>query len=350
MLIKILSILMWLVVTPFCCGLSITRYMRKEYQNLTMIMVTGYFLMLALFQIIYIPFIVFYNHFKLLVIVYGTGITVFAVFSLVLNGKYWMSHHKHVEQMHWSTYALWMIALVLIGFQLYKTVFYQFYDSDDALYAVTSVITYQNNNMYVKLPYTGEASTLDVRHAFSSAPIFISFLAGASGIHPTIVTHLLFACAVLVLFYMLIKLIADILVEKQYVPLFLILVSIMNLFGNNTIYTSSTFLLTRTSQGKAFLGNIIPAAAILGLLLVWKNLKKELSAKQQIAPWILLSCVMITAGYTSLLGLVLAPLLIGGATVLFAFLYRKPKILLPCVLSMTPVVIIGALYLSLLMG
>lgn len=350
MLIRILSILMWLVVTPFCCGLSITRYMRKECQNLTMIMVTGYFLMLALFQIIYIPFIVFFNHFKPLVIVYGAGSAVFAVFSLVLNGKYWMSHRKHVEQMHWSTYALWMLALALIGFQLYKTVFYQFHDGDDAFFAVTSVITYQNNNMYVKLPYTGEASTLDVRHAFSSAPIFISFLAGTSGIHPAIVTHVIFACAVLVLFYMLIKLIADILVDKRYVPFFLILVSIMNVFGNNTIYTSSTFLLTRTSQGKAFMGNIIPAAAILGLLLVWKELLRETSVKQRVAPWILLSCVMVTAGYTSLLGLVLTPMLIVCATVLFAFLYRRPKILLPCVFSMIPVVVMGALYATLLIG
>lgn len=350
MLIRILSILMWLVVTPFCCGLSITRYMRKESQNLTMIMVTGYFLMLALFQVIYIPFIVFYNHFKPLVIVYGVGIAVFAVFSLVLNGRYWISYRKHVEQMPWSRYALWMIALGLIGFQLYKTVFYQFHDGDDAFYAVTSVITYQNNNMYVKLPYTGEASTLDVRHAFSAAPIFISFLAGASGIHPTIVTHVIYACAVLLLFYMLVKLIADILVDKNYVPLFLIFVSIMNLFGNNTIYTSSTFLLTRTSQGKAFLGNIIPAAAILGLLLVWKNLFQETPIKQRSAPWMLLSCIMVTAVYTSLMGLVLAALLIGGATVFFAIRYRMPKILLPCALSMTPLVVIGALYVKLFIG
>ncbi len=350
MLIRILSILMWLLVTPFCCGLSITRYMRKESQNLTMIMVTGYFLMLALFQIIYIPFIVFYNHFKPLVIVYGAVIAVFSVLSLVFNGRYWMAHHKHVEQMRWTTYTFWMIALGLIGFQLYMTVFYQFHDSDDAFFAVTSVITYQNNNMYVKLPYTGVASALDVRHAFSSAPIFISFLAGASGIHPTIVTHVIFVCPVLLLFYMLIKLIADILVDKSYVPLFLIFVSMINIFGNNTIYTSSTFLLTRTSQGKAFMGNIIPAATILGLLLVWKELLDEGSVKQKITPWILLSCVTVTAGYTSLLGLVLSPLVIISTTILFAFFYRRPKILLSCALSMIPLVTIGALYAKLLIG
>ncbi|MDD3206814.1 MAG: DUF6077 domain-containing protein [Lachnospiraceae bacterium] len=353
MLIKLMAIFMWLAVTPFCCGLSITRYMRKKYQNLSMILVTGYFLMLALFQIIYILFVVFYNHFKPLVVVYGVGIAALSVISLACNGKYWIKQHQKIEKVSWTTVVLWLIAFGLVGFQLYKTIFYQFHDGDDALYAVHSVITWQNNNMYMRTAYTGESSVLDVRHAFSAAPVFISFLAGASGIHPTIVTHVLYASAVLLLFYLLIKLIADILVEKQYVPIFLIFVSLMNLFGNDNIYMSSTFLLTRTSQGKAFLGNIIPAAAILGLLLVWRNLKESdskvtVNQTNSFVPWILLSCVMITAVYTSLMGLMLAALLIGGTTVLLACFYKKPKLLIPCILSMVPLFVIGLLYVKLL--
>jgi len=368
---------MWLVIVPFCCGLSLTRYMKKEYQNLAMIMVAGYFLVLALFQVVYIPFVVFYNHFAPLVMVYGILMTVLSVASLIWNGPYWVKQYHPVQSIRhasWTTLGLWLVALTVVGFQLYKNIFYQFHDGDDALYAVTSVITWQNQNMYARVAYTGEASALDVRHAFSAAPIFISFLAKISGIHPTIVTHVIFSTVVLILFYLLIKLVADVLVDKTYVPLFLIFVSIMNIFGNNTIYLNSTFLLTRTAQGKAFLGNHIPVACILGLLLLWKQLisDKKMSSPmladdndaagknpgdegigsatnpaERVCIWVFLSCVMITAVYTSLMGLLLAALLIGGVTFFYTIYFRKIRVLLSCVIAMLPLVLMGGLYVKL---
>lgn len=345
----VVAIMMWLVIAPFCLGLSLARWIKKEYQNLTMIMVMGYFVMLALFQAVYVPFIVFYNHFEPLVMVYAVMTAILAVVSLILNGGYWRKNRIVYRKGKWSTYGIWVIALGLIGFQLYKTVVYQFHDGDDAFYAVTSVITNTTRNMYLYLPYTGESSLLDKRHAFSAAPIFISFLASVFHLHPTIVTHMVYSAFILLLTYMIYKLIGDILLEKENVPLFLIFLSIINIFGNSTIYTSATFLLTRTGQGKAFLSNIIPAAGILGLLLVWKDMKAGQTGDERKAiPWIFLSLVMITAVYTSMMGILLAAMLVGGVTVLFVFLYRKLALLIPCMLAMTPLLAIGLLYLKII--
>lgn len=330
---------MWLVIAPFCMGISLTRGLKREYQGFTMIMVMGYFVLLALFQVVYVPFVVFYNHFEPLVMVYAILVAVISAASLLINGRYWLKNLPKFKPVKWTTCVLWLVALALIGFQLYKTIFYQFHDGDDAFYAVTSVITNTTKNMYRYLPYTGESSLLDKRHAFSAAPVFISFLASVFHLHPTIVTHVVYSAFILILIYMIYKLIGDILLEKEYVPLFLIFLSIMNLFGNSTIYTSATFLLTRTGQGKAFLGNIIPAAGILGLLLLWKDLSRK-------TPWIFLSMVMITAVYTSMMGILLAAMLVGGVTVLFVFIYKKITLLIPCMLSMVPLLGIGLLYLK----
>ena len=373
----IISIVMWLLIAPFCLGLSLTRWIKKEYQSITMIMVTGYFIMLALFQVVYVPFIVFYNHFEPLVKVYAVLIAVLSAVSLIGNGAYWIQNRPIFRKIKWTTYLLWLVALALIGFQLYKTIFYQFHDGDDAYYAVISVITNTTKNMYLYLPGTGESSLLDKRHAFSAAPVFISFLASVFHLHPTIVTHVVYSAWILVFFYMVYKLIGDILLEKEHVPLFLIFVSIMNLYGNSTIFTSATFLLTRTGQGKAFLSNIIPAAGILGLLLVWKGLQQTIEKNQAeeqsdkrkadnfkelmngklqkkewhgkagtAAPWIFLSFVMITAVYTSMMGILLSALLVGGVTVLFVIIYKRLTLLMPCMISMTPLLCIGLLYLK----
>lgn len=363
MIAKAILIVIWLCLIPFCCGLWITRCMPKKYQNCSMVMVTGFFFVLALFQVVYIPFIVYYNHFLPLVYVFSGIILCFAFFSLCLHGKYFIKNRQPVEQMSWSTYALWMIAIGLIGFQLYMNVFYQFHDGDDADYVVQSVITWQNHNMYMRSAYTGESSLLDVRHAFSSAPVFIAFLAEVTGIHPTIITHVLYSSMILLIFYLIVKLVADLLVDKKYAPFFLILVSLIQIFGNTTIYQNSTFLLTRTAQGKAFLGNIIPTAAILGLLLVRdtygenpdQNLNQNPNRKYEklllpksslYAPWIFLSLVMVTAVFTSLMGLLLAGLFIGGTVVLLAIVDRKPILLLRCVVAMLPLGVIGGLYIK----
>lgn len=345
------SLFFWLCIIPFCAGLSLTRGLHKSVQNLSMIMVTGYFMMLAIFQSIYLFFVVFYNHFEMLVIVFEVVMILFALISLIVNGKYRLTNRRQKEKVKWSTVILWFVVLLLVGFQCYKTVFFQFLDGDDSFYAVLPVITNTNNRMYVDLPYTGETSDIDKRHAFSSAPIFIAFLSRVCNIHPAIMAHVIFSVVVIVLMYMLYKLVADVLLEKEkaYVPLFLIFINIMNLYGNNTIYTSSTFLLTRTSQGKAFLANIIPAAAILGLLLVWKNLTREEPGRAA-APWILLSGIMITAGYTSITGILFVGLPVGLGVLFLAIAYKKISLLVPCMLAMLPLFVFGLLYLKVLLG
>ncbi len=52
---------------------------------------------------------------------------------------------------------------------------------------------------------------------------------------------------------------------------FLILVSLLQIFGNTSIYTNATFFLMRTWQGKSILCNLVLLTAVWALLRLWET-------------------------------------------------------------------------------
>lgn len=343
-----IRLVFWMIVIPYCLGIPLASRFGMYGRTLEMTLVSGYFLMVSIFQVYYLFFVLFYNHFIPLVWLSAITFFMIALGSLIILGKHHIGGRKSGKQKKEPLeVCLWLVFAVLLGVQLIMTVMYAYPDGDDAFYAVTSVITDTNNNMYINIPYTGETSVLDKRHAFSSAPILIAFLGRVCGVHPVIMSNVFFSVAVIILTYMLYKLIATVLLEdkKEYIPLFMITICILYLFGNSTIYQDTTFLLTRTGQGKAFLANLIPAASVLGLLLLNNNLKSKEEFNKSNAVWILLSQVILAAGYTSTMGMFMGPLLVGGGVLLLAIQYKRPYLLVKLFVTMLPILICGGLYI-----
>ena len=345
-----IKLLFWMVMIPFGCGIPLAAGFGLRGRSFEMTWVSGYLVMVSLFQIYYIFFILFYNHFTPLVWLTGISYVAIAVFAWIRYGKYHVGGRKagryrktKIEIVGWAVFA------ILLLFQVYMTLFYYYPDGDDAFYAVTSVITTTNDTMYINIPYTGETSVLDKRHAFSSAPIFISFLAKVCGVHPVVMSNVFFSIVIIILTYMIYKLIAaELLADKvETIPLFMIIMSILTLYGNSTIYQASTFLLTRTGQGKAFLANLVPAVTLLALLYIDKN-EKANQPDAKMTPWVVLSCSMLTAGYTSTMGMFLGPFLAGGGSLLLAFRHKKNTIVRNFAIAALPLLILSILYLLLI--
>ena len=334
----------WMIIIPFCCGIPIARKFSREGRYLEMTFLSGYLVVISAVQVLYLGFVIWYNHFVPLVWTAGIFLVGFALFSFFRWGKFYIGSRNagRIKKTRVEV-LLWIVFGLLLSVQLYMTIFYAYPDGDDAFYTVTSLITDTSQNMYINIPYTGETSVLDKRHAFSSAPIFMAFLGRVCGVHPTVMTNLYFSCIVVILTYMIYKMIAVRLFEGGTVeiPLFMIFISIIYLFGNSTIYQSTTFLLTRTGQGKAFLSNIVPLAIILALL----HIVREMPVKVSVAPWVFLSLAMVTAGYTSTMGMFLAPMLAGGGIIVVAIRYHTPRVLLYYAVSVLPLGIMGILYL-----
>ena len=67
---------------------------------------------------------------------------------------------------------------------------------------------------------------------------------------------------------------------EKLLPVFMLFVSLLQIFGNYSIYPASTFFLTRTRQGKAALGNVIlPFAVLLMFLLAEYAAEKKREKK-----------------------------------------------------------------------
>lgn len=342
--LQVLAIIIWFLVIPFCLGLPIAGRMKKRGSSIGMVFICGYFLEMGMFQFLYVFFVCFYNHFTPLVYTYGILVAFLSVLCVIRYRKFVSRLFRKIRvTISWNS-LLWVAVVLLIGFQLYKTFFYQFVDGDDAFYAAISVITDRLDTMYLHLPYTGETTELDVRHAFSGAPVFVAFLGRVCRLHPTIIHHSVFPLFLLILSYVIYEKIAEMLLghKKEYIPLFLIFINLLQIFGGDSIYTTATFMLTRTAQGKAILSGVVIPAAFLGVFLWIRALKGARDTKTAI---LFLSLVMLVAGFTTMLGIAIIPMITGLVILLFVLQQKQLRPLWEYALTLAPTFVLAVIYL-----
>ena len=126
--------------------------------------------------------------------------------------------------------------------------------------------------------------------------------------------------------------------------MFIIIMAVFQMYGNVSIYTNETFLLTRTWQGKSVAGNfIIPAVFLMFLCLFAESAEVPKKADEKASKagyFVLLACINLAAGISSSLAVLLSTLLTAGLAVLFTIRMRNPGILWKCALTCVP----GAAY------
>ena len=175
---------------------------------------------------------------------------------------------------------------------------------------------------------------------------------GMTGIHATIVAHTLLPLIFIPLTYYVFvqigrKLFSD---GSVKLPIFLTLVSIMQIWGNISIYTNETFFLTRTWQGKSVLANLILLVELwlmLELCAREKSGKRQKETGSQLPYWLLLAVNHIAAAMMTSMGAFLTALLFGISALVAAIRYRSWSILWKMALCCIPNVIYLALLLVL---
>ena len=245
-----------------------------------------------------------------------------------------------------------MLFLASVGYQMYMAFAYASFDGDDAYYVVQSVLADQTGVLNRIRPYTGLSTDLDIRHALATLPLWIAYVARMTGIHATIVAHTLLPLIFIPLTYYVFvqigrKLFSD---GSVKLPIFLTLVSIMQIWGNISIYTNETFFLTRTWQGKSVLANLILLVELwlmLELCAREKNRERQEETGSQLPYWLLLAVNHIAAAMMTSMGAFLTALLFGITALVAAIRYRSWSILWKTALCCIPNVIYLALLLVL---
>jgi ABC-type antimicrobial peptide transport system permease subunit len=111
--------------------------------------------------------------------------------------------------------------------------------------------------------------------------------------------------------------------------MFMVLMAMLQMFGNVSIYTNETFLLTRTWQGKSFAANFIIPAVLWLFLRIGEQ-------KRENVFWALLAILLWTAGLASALVVFLAMLLSGVFALYLAIQRKKIQVLLKAAAACVP--------------
>ena len=109
--------------------------------------------------------------------------------------------------------------------------------------------------------------------------------------------------------------------------------ALFQMFGNVSIYTSETFFLTRTWQGKAIAGSLVIPMLLLLMLWIYSDQQEGTFHTKEAGLWIILVCLNMTAGVCSSIAVFLLAILLGVMAVCLAFVKRD--ITIPVKLALT---------------
>ncbi len=342
-MIQILAAIFWLLFVPFGCGTVITAKLSKERHTFGQIFLNGYLVMMALFHCLYLVFLLLGStNFKLLTIVYSCLILVFAVVSLIRG--HGLVRNCRQDFCNREALFLRIVFWFMVALQLGMRLTQQISDGDDAFYIATATAAVDSNTMNLIQPYTGVVTPdLDVRHAFSSGPVFLAYLSKVTMIHPAAMAHSVLSLILIVLHYLVVLGMAKVLFpdKKKEQYLLGIVVCLFNVYGFVSIYTAQTFLLTRTWQGKSMFANLFIPAVFLLLLWMASVKKKD---KIPGVYYTVAGIILFGATSTTTLATIVTPFLFMTGALFLAIYHKKFSILLKSALACIPAGIVGILY------
>lgn len=387
-ILKILGLVFWLLVIPVGLGLLFRKAPKREQlpeklQTTGVTLLIGYLLLFALLEIVGIPVMLFsvYHGYSRMVILYA----VLLVLGAGNGYGFWIYRKKKAQKRSgaveetnrfqwfrkepydtWEGRLLLILFLLLVGFQLYMAFTRASFDGDDAYYVVQALTAQQTDTLYRIDPNRGVSVPLDARHALALFPIWEAFVGTMCGIHATIMAHSVVPLLLIPLTYLIYYEIGRELFcnKKRLLPMFLALMALWQMFGNVSIYTTETFFLTRTWQGKSFAGNFIIPAVFWIFLCLFRESDRETRQKVDFSVevnserksrklprgnsgslWMMLTLLNLAAGASSSLAVLLSCALTMGLGVLLTIRSRRFRNLIYAGLSC----ILGGAYVLLYM-
>lgn len=365
-ILKILGLVFWLLVIPVGLGLLFRKAPKREHlpeklQTTGVTLLIGYLLLFALLEIVGIPVMLLsvYHGYSRMVILYAVLQVLGAGAGygfLIYRKKKAQKQSGAVEEVNhfswlqrepydtWEGRLLLVLFLLLVGFQLYMAFTRASFDGDDAYYVVQALTAQQTDTLYRIDPNRGVSMPLDARHALALFPIWEAFVGTMCGIHATIMAHSVAPLLLIPLTYLIYYEIGRELFgnKKRLLPMFLALMALWQMFGNVSIYTTETFFLTRTWQGKSFAGNFIIPAVFWIFLCLFRESDRKILQKMDSdieddvegksrkiqggnsgSLWMMLTLLNLAAGASSSLAVLLSCALTMGLGVLLTIRSRR---------------------------
>lgn len=340
LLLNCTMILLWLLIVPFLIGTLIVNQLFKDKEtDLLTAFVCGGITMTAVFYLLVIPM----QHLDLplntLTVSWGVLMAVICILSLFFNRRRFRDilgyNFSKIKILPWIA----ILVIILVLAQAFILTWYQHEDSDDAFYVVNATTAVVTDSIFQFDPYTGIAfETYPANYVYSPFPIFIAMLSKLLVIHPAIVDHTILPAVLIPAAYAILALLGKKLFpyRTSAVIYFIFFLCVLNIFGNVSSYTNSTFLLFRIWQGKAVLANII-----IPCILYFSY--RTMQGEEKFGEWIMLFACALAACLVSSMGIALAPIMICCLGFVFAVRNRKMRTFLYSIACCTPCILFGIL-------
>ena len=348
---QIVCYIIWFGVIPFCAGVPVSHLRHKREKSLGVTYLCGVFLMMSVFQLVAVPCVLLKKTLSELIVVYDLLMVAFTMIGMVtmIMGIVRSSLEEYFEWFRGRKYTVtdivtWVVFFLLLALQMVLSARMMTTDGDDAYYLGHALIAQMQDVMYLKDPYTGGNGALQFRHVLAPFPMFIAMLSRKSGLPVAVFAHTVLPLFLIPMTYLVYAKIAGLLFKdsRDQVPVFMVLIALIQMFGNHSVYTRETFFLTRTWQGKSVLGNLVLPMIFFVILSISR--KTENKKKGIAGDFVLLGLVNMTGALTSSLSLLLCLILEGVLLLTVALKERKPQLLLWGLIGMLPCFFYGGLY------
>lgn len=336
---KLLMAFLWLMVVPAGTGMLLVRRTREK-NTLGNAWIFGWLVMFTVFQALVLPMIYQKARLDTLIWIWAAVMILLTLLGVVMNIKNFPSMVISYFTGRKNISAAFFLACIIIGIQIFISVFYTHLDADDAMYVGAATTAFQTNTIMEINPYTGAPYTkLPDRYMFSPFPVFLAVISRLLSIHPSVVAHTVFAALFLVLAYTVYYQLGKCLFvkEKKAPGLFLLFLALIQMFSYYSVYTPETFLMVRIWQGKAVL------AAIL-LPCIWYVAMELMKHKTKGFSWLTLFCLMASCTMVSTMGVLLPVIELAVLTFLLGVLEKRWDFVGKAVICCIPNCLVGGLY------
>lgn len=336
-ILKILGLILLLLVLPTCIGMLPSYYIKSEYTK-GCNLIFGYITMLAILELVGIPTVILANvgGYRIFMLVFGIALILAAFFGVYLNrlnlnknlikglGGNLKNGVASIKSLSLESKFYLVLIFICIIIQLVMLYVYASMDADDFYYNAQALTSQQFGTMYRIDENTGRSIPLDVRHALAMFPMLQAFISSVTKVHVAIFAHKIFPLVIIPLSYYLLYKIGEVLFpnKKEAQLLFTLLMNVWRVFGFVSYYTTETFFLLRTWQGKSIAGNFI-LPAILWLFLIFRKSDEEKTSKRF---YMILALTIMASGSSSSLAVMLSCILTGMLAFLFLLFDRKKDV------------------------
>ncbi|MCI6044203.1 DUF6077 domain-containing protein [bacterium] len=272
-IIVVCLLALYQLYTFFAFGSLIVKISKQEIPSISMTFFYGFLYYFIIFALFALPCIFTHQKLSTLTSIWIIVSTIITLSSTTLSFKAWMTLLKAIPEK--LKLHRWMILLLIFALLMQMLfVFTHMDNTADASYYIGKVTT----DVYTDTlghydPYTGkQLYSLDTRRVIACFPEYNAVISQFFHIHPLkqakLIMPELIILMINIIYYQIGLLLFNNNRKKTCGMVFFIF--ILNLYSY-TIYTSSTFLLTRTYEGKSILANLIIPGMIYCFLSFWKE-------------------------------------------------------------------------------